>query len=66
MAANRGIGQQKPWSEVVQRAARHWGGDGSIMNNPLEHQATPPVTGSAGGDLFPHYLWDAHGEVLQQ
>jgi hypothetical protein len=44
-------------------AAWHWGGDGSVVNNPLAAGSTPlylylpPVRGYAGGDLFPHYMW---------
>jgi len=52
MAANGDNGNSKPRCEGEQRAAWHKGGNDSVMNSPLEHQATPPVTGSAGGDCY--------------
>lgn len=40
-------------------AAGHWGGDGSVMNNPLEAPSStmlylclPPIEGSEGGDCY--------------
>jgi hypothetical protein len=56
--------EAKEWG-IVLRAAWHWGGDSSVINDPFRDQAYqrfPPIWGSAGGDFCSSVLmeekWD--------
>jgi hypothetical protein len=58
--ANRPLVHQCKDGGIMTRTAWHWGGDDSVMNDPLRalgktllYLCLPPILGSASGDVSP-------------